>query len=61
MIGDKVVEINTESPGGLQALERSYDIDICPVVINALDAGLRIDFGCGGLFETMRSWACHGL
>ena len=36
-IGDKVIEINTESAGGLQALERLYEIDICPVVIDALE------------------------
>jgi glutathione synthase len=37
MIGDKVVEINAESPGGLQAIERLYEVDICPVVIDALE------------------------
>jgi len=37
VIGDKVVEINAESPGGLQAIERLYEVDICPVVINALE------------------------
>jgi glutathione synthase len=37
VIGDKVVEINTESPGGLQAIERLYEVDICPVVIDALE------------------------
>jgi glutathione synthase len=37
VIGDKVVEINAESPGGLQAIERLYEIDICPVVIDALE------------------------
>ncbi|MCV7285290.1 glutathione synthase [Mycolicibacterium wolinskyi] len=37
LIGDKVVEINAESPGGLQAIERLYDVDICPVVIDALE------------------------
>ena len=37
VIGDKVIEINAESPGGLQAIERLYDVDICPVVIDALE------------------------
>ena len=36
VIGDKVVEINTESPGGMQSVERLYDIDVCPTVIEAL-------------------------
>jgi glutathione synthase len=36
LIGDKVVEINAESPGGMQSVERLYDIDVCPVVIEAL-------------------------
>ena len=37
VIGDKVIEINAESPGGLQAIERLYEVDICPVVIDALE------------------------
>jgi glutathione synthase len=37
VIGDKVVEINAESPGGLQAIERLYEVDICPIVIDALE------------------------
>lgn len=41
VIGDKVIEINTESAGGLQALERLYDVDICPVVIDALERRTR--------------------
>jgi glutathione synthase/RimK-type ligase-like ATP-grasp enzyme len=41
VIGDKVVEINAESPGGLQAIERLYDVDICPVVIDALERRTR--------------------
>jgi glutathione synthase len=41
VIGDKVVEINAESPGGLQAIERLYDVDISPVVIDALERRTR--------------------
>lgn len=41
MIGDKVVEINAESPGGIQAVERLYDIDVCPTVISALERRTR--------------------
>jgi len=37
VIGDKVVEINAESPGGMQAVERLYEIDVCPTVIEALE------------------------
>jgi glutathione synthase len=37
VIGDKVVEINAESPGGMQSVERLYDIDVCPTVIEALE------------------------
>ena len=37
VIGDKVIEINAESPGGLQAIERLYEVDLCPVVIDALE------------------------
>jgi glutathione synthase len=36
-VGDKTIEINAESPGGLQAIEHLYEIDICPVVIDALE------------------------
>lgn len=41
VIGDKVVEINAESPGGLQAIERLYEVDICPTVIEALERRTR--------------------
>ena len=41
VIGDKVIEINAESPGGLQAIEDLYDIDICPVVIDALERRIQ--------------------
>ena len=37
VIGDKVIEINAESPGGLQPIERLYEVDISPVVIDALE------------------------
>lgn len=37
VIGDRVVEINADSPGGIQGVERLYDIDICPTVIQALE------------------------
>ena len=37
VIGDKVIEINTESAGGLQAYRASVRVDICPVVIDALE------------------------
>ena len=37
VIGNKVVEINAESPGGMQSVERLYEIDICPTVIQALE------------------------
>ena len=33
VIGDKVVEINAESPGGMQSVERLYETDVCPSVI----------------------------
>ena len=41
VIGDKVVEINAESPGGMQSIERLYDIDVCPTVIEALERRTR--------------------
>ncbi len=41
VIGDKVVEINAESPGGLQAIEWLYEVDICPVLIDALERRTR--------------------
>jgi glutathione synthase len=37
VIGSKVVEINAESPGGMQSVERLYGVDVCPTVIEALE------------------------
>jgi glutathione synthase len=37
VIGEKLVEINAESPGGMASVERLYEIDICPTVIEALE------------------------
>ena len=37
VIGDKVLEINAESPGGMQAVERLYEIDVCPTIIERLE------------------------
>jgi len=37
VIGGKVLEINAESPGGMQAVERLYEIDVCHTVIEALE------------------------
>jgi glutathione synthase len=37
VIGDKVVEINAESTGGMQSVERLYEIDVCPTIIEALE------------------------
>lgn len=42
VIGDKVVEINAESPGGMQAVEGLYDVDVCPSVIEALERRLGV-------------------
>ncbi|BEL06710.1 glutathione synthase [Actinoplanes sichuanensis] len=36
VIGGKVVEINAESPGGLQSVEWLYQTDMCDIVIEAL-------------------------
>lgn len=37
VIGAKVVEINAESPGGMQSVERLYEVDACVPVIEALE------------------------
>jgi glutathione synthase len=37
VVGDKVIEINAESPGGIQAVERLYELDVCLTVIEALE------------------------
>lgn len=37
VVGDKVLEINADSPGGIQALEWLYEMDVCPTVIEALE------------------------
>jgi glutathione synthase len=41
VIRDTVVEINAESPGGMQAVERLYDVDVCPAIIDALEQRTR--------------------
>ena len=41
VIGDKTIEINAESPGGLQAIEQMYGVDICPLVLDALERRTR--------------------
>jgi len=40
VIGGKVVEINAESPGGVQAVERLYEVDVCLTVIETLERRL---------------------
>lgn len=37
VVGDKVLEINAESPGGMQSVERLYEVDACQTVIDALE------------------------
>lgn len=37
VVGDKVLEINADSPGGMQAMERLYEMDVCLTVIDALE------------------------
>jgi glutathione synthase len=37
VVGDKVLEINADSPGGLQAIERLYEMDVCLTVIESLE------------------------
>ena len=37
VVGDKVVEINAESAGGMQSVEWLYEIDVCPTVIETLE------------------------
>ena len=39
VIGDKVVEINADSPGGMQSVEWLYEIDVCPTVMRPWSAG----------------------
>jgi glutathione synthase/RimK-type ligase-like ATP-grasp enzyme len=43
VIGDKVVEINAESPGGMQSVERLYEIDVCPNRHRSLGAPHRLE------------------
>jgi glutathione synthase len=38
VIGDKVIEINAESAGGFQAVEHLYEVDMCPTILDALEA-----------------------
>ncbi|MQB01216.1 MAG: glutathione synthase [Actinobacteria bacterium] len=44
-IGDKVIEINAESAGGFQAVEHLYEVDMCPTILDALEARCRSGSG----------------
>jgi glutathione synthase len=35
-VGDKLVEVNVESPGGLQSVEHFTGIDFAPAIVEAL-------------------------
>ena len=37
VVGDKVLEINADSPGALQSIEGLYDMDVCITIIEALE------------------------
>ena len=41
IVGDKLVEVNVETPGGLDSVERFTGIDFAPVVIEALGRRAR--------------------
>ena len=56
VIGDKVVEINAESTGGMQSVERLYEIDVCPTVIEAPGAPHRLEVLSQGPRSTRRAY-----
>jgi glutathione synthase len=47
IVGDKLMEINVFSPGGLGSCQRLYDVDFCETVIEALESkvALRPHYG----------------
>lgn len=47
IVGDKLMEVNVFSPGGLGSCERLYEVDFAPVVIRDLErkVGLREHYG----------------
>ena len=57
VIGDKVLEINAESPGGMQGVERLYEIDVCPTVIEALERRSGSEAAAGAAPQGVTGWA----
>ena len=37
IVGDKLVEVNVESPGGLQSVEHFTGVDFAPIIVEALE------------------------
>jgi glutathione synthase len=42
IVGDKLMEINVFSPGGLGSCRSLYDVDFAPAVIEALETKMMI-------------------
>ena len=55
IVGDKLMEVNVFSPGGLGSCQALYDTDFAEVVINDLErkVALREHYGAGALADTL--------
>jgi glutathione synthase len=47
IVGDKLMEVNVFSPGGLGSCQQLYDVDFAPAIIKDLErkAGMRAHYG----------------
>jgi glutathione synthase len=42
LVGDKLMEVNVFSPGGLGSCQKLYDVDFCEIVIEALERKVEL-------------------
>src|SRR5437868_13557054 len=42
IVGDKILELNVYTPGGIHSLRELYDIDVADLVIRALERRVRL-------------------
>ena len=54
IVGDKLVEVNVFSPGGLGSSEELYDVKFTEMVIGALERKIDIRQHDGGDFDNAR-------
>lgn len=54
VVGDKLMEVNVFSPGGIGVCQALYDANFENAVIDALEAKMALRGTCGGALENSR-------